>query len=160
MIIHTNDMESALKVCYNTENTQICDNETIYDPTVSIVRRICPMQYTDKAIAKLKGKYVQYSHKSRAHWQLGKLKDVILYRIGPKKGQPKEIRIATQRNLIDKKTGRIKLVDTGRKGIMKWNFATDWRGPVRKTKRIKTVLIRRGGKQSIMPIKEWLEKYS
>jgi len=118
------------------------------------------MQYTDKAIAKLKGKYVQYSHKSRAHWQLGKLKDVILYRIGPKKGQPKEIRIATQRNLIDKKTGRIKLVDTGRKGIMKWNFATDWRGPVRKTKRIKTVLIRRGGKQSIMPIKEWLEKYS
>jgi len=118
------------------------------------------MQYTDKAIAKLKGKYVQYSHKSKAYHQIGKLKSVTLYKIGPKKGQPREIRIATQRHLIDKETGRIKLVDTERKGVMKWNFATDWRGPVRKTKKIKTVLVRKGGKQLAMSIETWLEKYS
>tara|TARA_R100000656_G_C3934329_1_gene125510 strand:+ start:314 stop:667 length:354 start_codon:yes stop_codon:yes gene_type:complete len=113
------------------------------------------MELTENAAEKLKGKFVYYGHKSSAHWLLGRVKTIAVYKVGPKKGKIREVRISTQRNLMDKKTGRYKTAGSVEDGT--WKFVTDWRGPVHKTKAIREVKM---GKVKTMKFADWVEKYA
>ena len=94
---------------------------------------------------KLVGKFVHY-HKPNFRWQFGKVKEVVLYTRGPKKGQLKYARISTRKTLynkdgsmkIDKNTGFVK---------------TNWTGPCRRTTKIFEVL---KGKNTWVPLERWL----
>ena len=94
---------------------------------------------------KLVGKFVEYQKPNYA-WQFGKVKEVVLYTRGPKKGQLKYARISTRKTLynkdgsmkIDKNTGFVK---------------TNWTGPCRRTTKIFEVL---KGKNTWVPLERWL----
>tara|TARA_R100000458_G_scaffold15317_1_gene13033 strand:- start:1 stop:294 length:294 start_codon:yes stop_codon:yes gene_type:complete len=94
-----------------------------------------------KNMQKLVGKFVHY-HKPNFRWQFGKVKEVVLYTRGPKKGQLKYARIVTPIW-----TG--KMVE--RDGMM--IPQTRWSGPTRRTTKITEVL---KGKNTWVPMKEWI----
>ena len=62
---------------------------------------------------KLVGKFVEY-HKPNYAWQFGKVKEVVLYTRGPKKGQLKYARISTRKTLYNK-DGSMKIDINGSK---------------------------------------------
>tara|TARA_R100001530_G_scaffold87193_1_gene60723 strand:- start:791 stop:1084 length:294 start_codon:yes stop_codon:yes gene_type:complete len=94
-----------------------------------------------KNMKKLVGKFVRY-HKPNYAWQFGKVKEVVMYKRGPKKGQLKYARIATIHW-----TGKMVEKD----GIMVPQ--TRWTGPARRTTKITEVL---KGKNTMVPMEKWL----
>ena len=79
----------------------------------------------------LVGKFVHYRKPNYA-WQFGKVKSVVLYMRGPKKGQLKYARIATREPVLNK-DGSMRI---GKNGYVK----TRWTGPCRRTDTIYEVL--------------------
>ena len=90
----------------------------------------------------LVGRFVYYRRQNYA-WQFGKVKSVVLYMRGPKKGQLKYERISTKHW-----TG--KMVE--RDGFMVPQ--TRWTGPCRRTDTIYQVLV---GKTGFVPLERWLK---
>ena len=91
------------------------------------------------------GKFVHYRKPNYA-WQFGKVKSVVLYMRGPKKGQLKYARIATREPVLNK-DGSMRI---GKNGYVK----TRWTGPCRRTDTIYEVL---RGKNTWIPIDRWLK---
>ena len=91
----------------------------------------------------LVGKFVYYRKQNYA-WQFGKVKSVVLYSRGPKKGQLRYARITTL-----KWTG--KMVE-GSNGLMV--PLSRWTGPCRRTTKIYEVL---RGKNTWIPMRKWLK---
>ncbi len=104
------------------------------------------MHLTENATAKLKGKFVYYQKPGYA-WQFGKVKSVSLYKIGPNKGQIKQIRISTRQGIM-LSNGKYKITPDGM-------VASNWRGPAKTTKRIYQVL---KGKNTWIKFEDWVEK--
>jgi hypothetical protein len=104
------------------------------------------MHLTENAAAKLQGKFVYYQ-KPRYAWQFGKVKSVSLYKIGPNKGQIKQIRIATRKDLM-LPNGRYKITPDGM-------IASNWTGPAKTTTKIFQVL---KGKNTWIDFEDWVEK--
>jgi len=90
----------------------------------------------------LVGKLVYY-RKPKYAWQFGKVKSVVMYTRGPKKGQLRYARIATREY-----TG--KMVERNGFIIQK----TRWTGPCRRTDTIYEVLV---GKKKVVPVEKWLK---
>ena len=89
----------------------------------------------------LVGKFVHYC-KPNYGWQFGKVKSVVMYMRGPKRGQLRYARIATR-----KWNGKMVEKD----GIMVPQ--TKWTGPAVRTTKITEVL---RGKNTFIPIRKWL----
>ena len=89
----------------------------------------------------LVGKLVYY-RKPKYAWQFGRVKSVVMYTRGPKKGQLRYARIATREY-----TG--KMVEKDGFIVQK----TRWTGPCRRTDTIYEVL---RGKNTWIPIDRWL----
>jgi hypothetical protein len=104
------------------------------------------MHLTENAAEKLKGKFVYYQKPGYA-WQFGKVKNVSLYKIGPNKGQVKQIKIATRKDVM-LPNGRYKINSDGM-------IVYTWRGPTKTTKRIFEVL---KGKNTWIKFNDWVEK--
>ena len=92
----------------------------------------------------LVGKFVYYRKQNYA-WQFGKVKSVVLYMRGHKKGQLNYARIST-RETVYNKDGTCKF---DKHGYVK----TRWTGPCRRTDTIYEVL---RGKNTWIPIDRWL----
>ena len=90
----------------------------------------------------LVGKFVYY-RKPKYAWQFGKVKSVVMYTRGPKKGQLRYARISTTHW-----TG--KMVE--KNGFMVPQ--TRWTGPCRRTDTIYEVLV---GKKKLVPLEKWLK---
>ena len=98
---------------------------------------------TSKKMEKLVGKFVYYHKPNYAH-QFGKVKSIVLYKQGSKKGQLKYARIATL-----KWTG--KMVESPN-GLMAPQ--NRWTGPCRRTTKIYEVL---RGKNTWVKLKKWIK---
>ena len=98
---------------------------------------------TSKKMEKLVGKFVHY-HKPNYGWQFGKVKSIVLYKQGSKKGQLKYARITTS-----KWTG--KMVERSN-GLM--TPQSRWTGPCRRTTKIYEVL---RGKNTWVKLKKWIK---
>ena len=90
----------------------------------------------------LVGRFVYYRRQNYA-WQFGKVKSVVLYMRGPKKGQLKYARISTTHW-----TGKMVEKD----GVM--ITQTRWTGPCRRTDTIYQVLV---GKTRFVPLERWVK---
>ena len=97
---------------------------------------------TSKKMEKLVGKFVHY-HKPNYAWQFGKVKSIVLYKQGSKKGQLKYARITTS-----KWTG--KMVERSN-GLM--TPQSRWTGPCRRTSKIYEVL---RGKNTWVKLEVWI----
>ena len=97
-----------------------------------------------KTMQQLVGKFVEYQKPNYA-WQFGKVKEVVLYTRGPKKGKLRYARISTRQTIYNK-DGSMKI---GKNGYVK----TKWTGPCRRTTKIYEVL---KGKNTWVPLEKWL----
>tara|TARA_R100001530_G_scaffold135124_2_gene111556 strand:- start:254 stop:571 length:318 start_codon:yes stop_codon:yes gene_type:complete len=103
------------------------------------------MHLTENAAQKLKGKFVYYQKPGYA-WQFGKVKLVSLYKIGPNKGQVKQIKIATRKDV---------LLPNGKYKFKDGSIVSKWNGPSKTTTKIFEVL---KGKNTWIKFEDWVEK--